>query len=306
MPIEIQPYLADLIRRAMFSVPNITTKIAAIEHRAHFRVERGVGGYVGFELGADISASINLDDYVVFDSDADRAISFFRHFVTNHASAVAEELGLDLGPVSAIVSSAFTQENVFIEFVRASEGVPRDAMHILTLAAQRANVTQISMPVVRAAAHAFFIAEKYSTIQTNLTNRLLLDWIRDEVISSRRTRAFLLPVTDSDQIVDRLFDQRALHILNRSRSAAHRPGERFVVYKIDYGLYVDLASTDKYPGGLLINEALGRDVRFDVPEDDARSYRRAILDLQKFYAKHPDLVVKKEPVAPTLPRTEDN
>ncbi|WP_156387816.1 ORC-CDC6 family AAA ATPase [Methylobacterium sp. Leaf399] len=33
VPAEIQPYLADLIRRSMFSVPNISVKIAAIEHR---------------------------------------------------------------------------------------------------------------------------------------------------------------------------------------------------------------------------------------------------------------------------------
>ena len=71
---------------------------------------------------------------------------------------------------------------------------------------------------------------------------------------------------------------------------AHRPGERFVVYKLDYGLYVDLISTEKAPTGLLIDPALGTDVDFEVPLDDARSYRRAILDLTKFYQKYPELV----------------
>ena len=84
-------------------------------------------------------------------------------------------------------------------------------------------------------------------------------------------------------------DQRALHILNRSRSAAHRPGERFVVYKLDYGLYVDLVATDKFPTGLLVEERFGKDIEFDVPLDDARSYRRAILDLNDFYRVYPDI-----------------
>lgn len=294
VPSEIQPYLADLIRRAMFPVPNITTKIAAIEHRARFKLERPNGGYVGFELGADISASINLDDYLVIDNNEERALSFFRHFVTNHAVAVAEELGLTLDQPESIVSTAFTQDNVFGEFVRATEGVPRDAMHILALSAQRANSNQISMPVVRTAAHTFFTSEKYTTIQANPVNRLLLDWIFDEVIGRRRTRAFLLPVGISDPIIDRLFDQRALHILNRSRSAAHRPGERFVVYKLDYGLYVDLAATDKFPTGLLLDEHVGEDIDFDVPLDDARSYRRAILELKDFYSAHPDIKVSTD------------
>lgn len=143
-------------------------------------------------------------------------------------------------------------------------------MHILALAAQRASASQISMPIVRNAAYSFFQAEKYTAIQSNKENRILLDWIRDEVISNRRTRAFLLPVAADDIIIDRLFDRRALHILNRNRSAAHRPGERFVVYKLDYGLYVDLINTDKFPGGLLTDESLGGDVDFEVPLDDAR------------------------------------
>ena len=72
-------------------------------------------------------------------------------------------------------------------------------------------------------------------------------------------------------------------------SAAHRPGERLIVYKLDYGLYVDLVNTDKFPSGLLLEESLGGDVDFDVPLDDARSYRRAILDLDRFYASHPEV-----------------
>ena len=89
---------------------------------------------------------------------------------------------------------------------------------------------------------------------------------------------------------DRLFDRRALHILNRNRSAAHRPGERFIVYKLDYGLYVDLASTDKFPVGLLLDDSIAHDIDFGVPSDDARSYRRAILELDKFYEAHQDIM----------------
>lgn len=285
IPVEIQPHLADLLRRAMFSIPNVTVKIAAIEHRSNFKTDRPHGGYVGFELGADINAAINLDDYLVIDNDETRAKGFFRNFIMNHAQSVAAEIDVDIGPSKDIINRAFTQENVFTEFVRATEGVPRDAMHILALAAQKANSVQISMPIVRAAASSFFVTEKYSAIQTNVENRLLLDWIRDEVIGGRRTRAFLLPVGKEDVIVDRLFDRRALHILNRNRSAAHRPGERFVVYKLDYGLYVDLINTDKFPTGFLIDSDIANDIDFEVPVDDARSYRRAILDLDRFYAK---------------------
>src|SRR5665213_3694201 len=138
------------------------------------------------------------------------------------------------------------------------------------------------MPVLRFAALKFFQTDKYNAIVSNPENSELLEWIRDEVIGTRKTRAFLLPVGTEDEIIDRLFDRRALHILSRSMSAAHVPGERFIVYKLDYGCYVDLINTDKYPDVFLFNSFLltgsqSFDVIADVPDDDARSYRRAIL-----------------------------
>ncbi|MDB5508430.1 MAG: hypothetical protein JWL93_899 [Hyphomicrobiales bacterium] len=167
IPFEIQPYLADLLRRATFSIPNITVKIAAIEHRSNFKLDRPDASYIGFELGADISAAINLDDYLVIDNDETRAKEFFRNFISNHAISVSTEIGITVTSPVDIVAAAFTQENVFTEFVRATAGVPRDAMHILALAAQKASTNSISMPTIRAAAHAFFQTEKYTAIQSN-------------------------------------------------------------------------------------------------------------------------------------------
>jgi hypothetical protein len=289
VPPDIQPYLADLIRRSMLNVPNITVKIAAIEHRSTFKLDRVDEQYIGFELGADVSPAINLDDYLVFDNNEDRAKQFFRTLISNHLNVIAKEINRDLSnkTASQLLSTAFTQDNVYVEFVRATEGVPRDAMHILANAAQRATDAPISMPVLRQAAYSFFQTDKYSAIQSNPENSRLLDWIRDEVIGNRKTRAFMLPVGTADKIIDRLFDRRALHILSRTMSAAHRPGERFTVYKLDYGCYVDLINTDKYPLGLLLADRGDLFVDFDVPVDDGRSYRRAILDLAQFYEQNP-------------------
>jgi hypothetical protein len=144
----------------------------------------------------------------------------------------------------------------------------------------------ISLPILKDAVLAYYQTDKYNSINGNESLRLLLEWIRDEVIGGRRTRAFLLPVGTNDSLNDELFDRRALHILNRSMSAAHRPGERFVVYKLDYGCYVDLRATDKFPSGLLFANDEDTDSLAEVPEDDARSYRRAVLELSDFYSSH--------------------
>jgi hypothetical protein len=283
IPPDLQPFLADLLRRTLFTSHNISVKIAAIEHRSVFKIDRTDSSYIGFELGADIHPAINLDDYLVFDNDEGRATEFFRTLISNHSANISKALEIDLGPANAVIGAAFTQSNVFTEFVRASEGVPRDAMHILALAAQKANEVAISMPILRSAALVFFQQDKYSAIQSNPANRDLLDWIRDQVIGTRRTRAFMLPVNVKDETIDRLFDRRALHIKSRSMSSAHRAGERFVVYKLDYGCYADLINTNKSTTGMLLDGSDEVFVDFDVPDDDGRSYRRAVLDLSEFY-----------------------
>jgi hypothetical protein len=221
---------------------------------------------------------------MVFENSEERAENFYQSLLAKHVKSIAEHDKLEVPDDEATLSNcAFTQVNVFKEFVKATEGVPRDAMHILGLAAQRAAGSLISMPVLRSAAYSFFQSDKYNAIQSNPINRRMLDWIRDEVIGNRRTRAFLLPVATVDRTMNRLFDLRALHILKKNISSAHRPGERFIVYKLDYGCYVELANTQQFPVGLLLAENPDIWVGFDVPDDDARSYRRAILDLGEFY-----------------------
>ena len=63
IPLELQPYLADLIRRAVFPIAGITVKIAAIEQRSNFKIGSH-GDYTGIEIGADASADVDLDDYI--------------------------------------------------------------------------------------------------------------------------------------------------------------------------------------------------------------------------------------------------
>ena len=70
--------------------------------------------------------------------------------------------------------------------------------------------------------------------------------------------------------------------INDAISAKDKPGIRFDAYKIDYGCYVDLISTSRYPQKFLFNDDLDHK-NLEVPQDDYRSIRNAILDLEKFY-----------------------
>jgi hypothetical protein len=253
LPNELQPLLADLLRRSLFPVRGLTVKIGAIEQRTTLQIAGEHGDYTGMELGADIAADINLDDFMVFENDARRSIEFFQELLYRHYKSAAEDLGhsVILPNSSELIRQAFTQRNIFDEFVRAAEGVPRDAINIIGLAAQRAGQSLISMDHIRSAAKAWYQRDKEAAVAVNPQARDFLHWIIQEVIAHRRARAFLFRSNVKQYLVETLFDARVLHILKRNIAAHDQPGIRYDVYKIDYGCYVDLLTTSRAPQGLL-------------------------------------------------------
>lgn len=290
VPIELQPYLADLVRRSIFPVRNVTVKIAAIEQRSAFSIPQERGTYVGIEVGADAAADVNLDDFMVFDNDSRRARSFYRSLLYKHVQStdVYQSSGINVGSEYDFLRTAFTQVNTFDELVRASEGVPRDAINIVIQAAQYAGDNSITIENVRHAAHVWYQRDKETAVRSNEHATNLLHWIVNEVIGGRRARAFLLRADIKDPLIESLFDSRVIHILKRNISTHDDPGVRYNVYKLDYGCYVDLMSTTRGPIGLLLLDEVdqsGVAKYIDVPPDDYRAIRRAILSVDDFYAQ---------------------
>jgi hypothetical protein len=284
IPIDLQPYLADLLRRSVFPVRNFSVKIGAIEQRSKFQISIGANDYLGIELGADAFADVNLDDYMVFDNDSEKSKEFFSKLLFRHLSEL-DDVNTDKLPKSPelLIQEGFTQINVFEEFVRAAEGVPRDAINIINLASQKAIDDKIGMVHIRTAARNWYQRDKESAVRASNRAHELLHWIVENVIGKRKARAFLLKNDRTPELIEQLFDSRVLHILKHSVSSQDNPGSRYDVYKLDYGCYVDLISTVKAPLGLLQIETDSGETYIDVPLDDYRAIRRAILDIDEFY-----------------------
>ncbi len=277
VPMELQPFLADLLRRSIFPVQGYTVKLAAIEQRSRFNLKGERGDYVGIEVGADAAVDINLDDFMVFDNDPGQATRFFGDLLFKHFMAT-ENADAQFVVADDLVRVAFTQVTAFEEFVRATEGVPRDAINIISLCAQRALNSQIAVEHVRYAARNWYQRDKETAVKSNAEAHALLHWVIDEVIGNRHARAFLLKSHISHPLIDDLFDARVLHILKRNISAHDQPGVRYDAYKLDYGCYVDLINTARAPRGLLPADG----AYSNVPPDDYRAIRRAILELERF------------------------
>lgn len=284
IPLDLQPLLADLLRRTLIPIKGVSIKIAAIEQRCRFRIPDPDVGHIGIEIGADAAASINLDEFLVFDNNADLAKRFFRELLYKHLLALSKESEIKVPETSsAFINDAFTQQNAFEEFVRSAEGVPRDGINIIAIAAQKALDNKISVPDIRNSSRTWYTRAKQQAVGTKAQAQKLLNWIVDEVIQHRQAKAFLIPTDTQDELIDFLYDARVLHLVKQGVSAQDLPGKRFHVYALDYGCYVDLINTTRAPKGLFEAETNVGDEYIDVPQTDFRSIRRAILDVDQFY-----------------------
>lgn len=288
IPPEVQPYVGELIIRTLGRTKGYTLKIAAIEQQSRFRQLQPEGNYIGIELGADVAANLDLDDFMVFEQNEEESRNFFRKLILNHLSAGSKEKKLDLEIPSEekLISTCFTEKRAFNELVRAAEGVPRDALNVLGTAASLAGSKKISVPNIRKSAQNWYQQDKAKALAASTDALALLHWVIDDVIKGKKARGFLVNQKDeASPLLMALFDARVLHLIRRGYSSQHISSERYNVYVIDYGAYVDLMQTKSAPLGLFpsIDEQNPETPTYvDVPPQDLRSLRRAVVDFDDF------------------------
>ncbi|GAA4771736.1 hypothetical protein GCM10023329_18900 [Streptomyces sanyensis] len=286
VPGDIQPYLGEFLVRCLLPLRGLTVKVAAIEQQTNFRTTLPSGQLIGLELGADIAANVSLDEFMVFEENKERSRDFFKSLFFNHLTlGGAPNFPIaSVATAQGVVRQGFTDTRAFDELVRAAEGVPRDALNIAAKAAVRAAMEKISVHDVRAAGRSWFQSDKEAALRSKEEASRLLNWIIDKVIRERRARGFLVNQRQaSNALLLALFDARVLHVVRRGYSAQDEPGERYDVYVIDYGAYVDLMQTRYAPQGVLPIGPENEEPEYvEVPTQDLRAIRRAVLDIDLF------------------------
>lgn len=279
LPLDIQPYLAELIKRSILPIQAATLKIAALEHRTKFSLGSGAD-IIGFELGADISTAQDLDEYYVFDRNPNDITVLYAAVIYRHINQSLPSGYLNnqyqISDGISMISKLFTARKTFQEVARASEGVVRDLINIFTLAffnAQRRGRSSIDQRAVIDAARQWFEQDKQMHLDEAMNK--VLRQIVDDVIGHKSARSFLLPRDlQKHPMIQKLFDARVLHLMLRGYADKDNPGVRYNIYTVDYGTYVDLLGTAKQPE-LGFDEDTGPE--YVVPFNDKRSIRRIIL-----------------------------
>jgi hypothetical protein len=246
VPRDLQPLLADLLRRGVLPVGGITVKIAAIERRSRFAALDAMGDYVGIEVGSDAASAVNLDEYLLFDQGQSRARDFFAQLFHNHTLTWLRSTVREPPANAASLIEETFRRNAFSELVRAAEGVPRDAINIAALAAQHAHDDPIGIGDIRRAARDWYLRDKQTAVNTNPPARAALRALIDEVVGHRRARTFVVDqlAAERNGIIEDLHDARLLHLLRRGVADPHHPGMLYDGFAIDYGCYVSLLLDD--------------------------------------------------------------
>ncbi len=282
LPRDIQPYLAEFLKRGFLPVTNATLKIAALEQRSLFSLT-GEHDIIGFELGADISMTQDLDDIYVYDRNPEVISNFYGDIILRHLEIELPENYLHdnykINGGSHFMSKMFTEKKTFFELSRAAEGVIRDLINIFTISffyAQKRSRSTIDKKSILESSRQWFEQDKAQHLDESMQTSLRK--IIEEVIGNKNSRSFLLPRDlEKHFMILKLFDARVIHHMQRGYADKDNPGVRYNIYNLDYGTYVDLMGTSKEPDIDLkfINEEQGRDMI--VPFDDKRSIRRIIL-----------------------------
>lgn len=239
LPIKLQPYIAELLKRT-FIASNYTFKIAAIPYRSNFRNTNDEDSKIGLEEGGDIFP-LSLDNRYIFETDKSGTRDFYNELLVKHLKDIDESLfeNVDEGKYLNL----FFANQALSEILIASAGIPRDFLHLFILSYNnRTNQKQrIVLKNIRNATSEWYSTDKKEEIEKDKSIKFLFEGIVNEIVIGKKKTHFLLPQKYSDNPhIKKLNDLRVLHLRQKGISHKHISNKVYDVYSIDYGSYTSL------------------------------------------------------------------
>jgi hypothetical protein len=293
LPLELQPLLADLLRRTVFATSGIVVKIGAIHSRSMFADVDAEHGSIGLELGADTAASLDLDDFLLFRNDTAMTVEFYSTLLRRHMAAMSSRVGRADDQINRLIANArssamltnslFATPAAFHALVLGGEGVPRDFLQIAGLAAAMAHNQPISVKQVNEATRNFFLRDKETRIP-----KLARSVFTHLVEQSVRQKSRIIPLRrngeSDDDLVEKLYDARVIHRVRQGLCLdAQHPTEMYDVYVIDAGAFLGLITAGRIRP---VDDGLDPGARFaDIGEIEARG--RSFVALPRHWYRTP-------------------
>lgn len=241
---EVQPLLAQLLRLTFRR--GSCLKVAAIPGRTWLFRHVGEAGHaqrIGFELGDDITADVDLDTVVFVHQDIEQLSLFFAALLRQHLGVRTAMFGTMSEPDFAqfLLKTAMGGPHVLTELIHASAAIPRDFINILrqaTLLRRGARESKITTAHVRAAALKAFESKRTNLAASRKEALAALNVIYRDIVGDQKSYLFLLDAADAaDPRIVELYTAKLIHRFpaNWQDPEEHRT---FVYYQVDYATLI--------------------------------------------------------------------
>jgi len=248
---QVQPYLAEMLRRTTSAVPGMYLKLACIPGRTFLAtpITTDTRNPIGLEQGDDIHLDVDLDTIVFASETLDQLGPFFMAMIKKHVGEKVDWVqGASFEDFESFLTTAIFQEMPpFLELCQASGGVPRDFINIYRAATtEAANIARSSgdrppfyLATVRRAAKGVYQSKRASFGRSTSPQLRLLDSIYQEVYVKESSYFFLLSEESAeDDIVQTLYMEKLIH---RVPATYYNPDDdrRYQYFQLDYGTTID-------------------------------------------------------------------
>lgn len=292
LPTDIQPHFAEFLRRCIMPSKFFTVKIAVVGSRTKYCIKKELVAY-GFEVGADISVAIDLDNLYLFDNNPRKVVSDLYRILWKHLKAKGV---LPRKKVDEFICELFEDFKSAVLLARASEGNPRDFISILNnciigMDGIGNSGTWISQQIVRIAANEWYDKDKAGALSNLQKN--LLDEISAYVAYGKNNRGFVIDESYLQHPAFKgLIDARVLHVVQINRHFPLLGSNPKAILVLDFGTYSNLLLDNNESGGVtfLTNDAFENAIfsrtslsNYDdtfYPFDRDRKFRMCYLDPQ--------------------------
>jgi hypothetical protein len=242
IPEDIQPYIAEFLRRTIFPIPRINLKFSGMVYRSAFSITLPGTGRIGLEFGGEITRNIDLDAFYTVERSPSIAAANFGELLWHHLTGNLDQHdylqdNYAITTPLELRNSLFAADGAFEELLLAAGGVPRDFLSLFYAAYFRAavdRVAAINVSAVRGAVAASFQAEKL--LNLDAAQRATLAGIARQLQIDGGGRLFLVEEDIAARpMFQSLFDLRVVHLAQHYYTDSARPGGLFAVVALDYG-----------------------------------------------------------------------